>query len=47
LRRGQDELRKGQSDLYLGLKQLGKVVGMTLDYYTAVFVEKLLVERGV
>jgi hypothetical protein len=50
---GQKELWKGQQELWKevrGLRknfeQLGKAVGMTLEYYTAAFLEEYLSERG-
>jgi len=51
--KGQQELWKGQQELWKevrGLRknfeQLGKAVGMTLEYYTAAFLEEYLSERG-
>jgi len=53
LRKGQQELWKGQQELWKEVKglrknfeQLGRAVGMTLEYYTAAFLEEYLSERG-
>ena len=53
LREGQQELWKGQQELWKEVKglrknfeQLGRAVGMTLEYYTAAFLEEYLSERG-
>ncbi len=53
LREGQQKLWKGQQELWKEVKglrknfeQLGRAVGMTLEYYTAAFLEEYLSERG-
>ncbi|MDW8004134.1 MAG: hypothetical protein RMI04_04915 [Thermofilaceae archaeon] len=46
LKRGQDKLRASVESLSDRLQQLGRAVGMTLDHYTAAFLERYLVEKG-
>jgi hypothetical protein len=43
---GQQELWKEVRGLRKNFEQLGKAVGMTLEYYTAAFLEEYLSERG-
>ncbi len=43
---GQQELWKEVKGLRKNFEQLGRAVGMTLEYYTAAFLEEYLSERG-
>ena len=46
LRRGQERLWREVEGLRVNFRQLGRAVGMTLEFYAAAFLEKLLAERG-
>ena len=46
LRKGQERLWKEVKGLRLNFRQLGRAVGMTLEFYTAAFLEGWLEERG-
>lgn len=46
LREGQNKLWEEVKGLRINFRQLGKAVGMTLDHYTAAFLERILLERG-
>ncbi|MEM2740475.1 MAG: hypothetical protein QXQ29_06720, partial [Candidatus Bathyarchaeia archaeon] len=46
LREGQNKLWEEVKGLSFNFRQLGRALGMTLEYYTAAFIERYLVERG-
>ncbi|MGC9069371.1 MAG: hypothetical protein ACP5IZ_10440 [Thermoprotei archaeon] len=43
---GVKSLSEGQNKLWRNFRELGRAVGMTLDHYTAAFLEEYLEERG-
>ncbi|ABL78938.1 hypothetical protein [Thermofilum pendens] len=46
LREGQERLRGDVDGLRASFRQLGEAVGMTLEFYAAAFLERLLAEKG-